>query len=99
MAFMEDHGITVRETVDARRESYDKKAGLALAKTNNKVLVAKGKKLLEFRLKAGVVQGDESDVDLEKAIIGPSGRLRAPTLRKGKTLYVGFSDDLYQALL
>jgi hypothetical protein len=32
-------------------------------------------------------------------LLGPTGNLRAPTLRKGKTLLVGFSADAYQAVL
>jgi len=34
----------------------------------------------------------------EKAVIGPSGSLRAPTARVGRTFYVGFSDEAYAAL-
>lgn len=33
--------------------------------------------------------------ELEKAVIGPSGNLRAPSLRTGKTWFVGFSEDAY----
>ena len=29
-------------------------------------------------------------------LLGPTGNLRAPTLRQGKTLLVGFSEDAYQ---
>jgi len=28
-------------------------------------------------------------------MLGPTGNLRAPTLRAGKTVLVGFSDDVY----
>jgi len=28
-------------------------------------------------------------------MLGPSGNLRAPTIRRGKTLLVGFNEDLY----
>jgi hypothetical protein len=31
----------------------------------------------------------------EKAVIGPSGNLRAPTLRCGKTWLVGFHEEAY----
>ena len=33
---------------------------------------------------------------LLKLLLGPSGNLRAPTLRKGKTLVVGFDEETYQ---
>ena len=32
---------------------------------------------------------------LRAAVIGPSGNLRAPTLRVGKTWLVGFSEEAY----
>ena len=33
--------------------------------------------------------------ELKKLILGPTGNLRAPTLRKGKTLIVGFHPEMY----
>ena len=35
---------------------------------------------------------------LAKLLLGPTGKLRAPTLRKGKTLVVGFDEATYQKL-
>ena len=32
-------------------------------------------------------------------MIGPSGNLRAPTLRVGTTLVVGFNDEMYDTVL
>ena len=32
---------------------------------------------------------------LLKAMLGPTGNLRAPTIRKGKTLLVGFNEEVY----
>jgi len=31
--------------------------------------------------------------------LGPTGNLRAPTFRKGKTLVVGFDESAYQKVL
>jgi len=53
--------------------------------------VAKGKKALVFDMK----KDPPEDEDLLAAILGPSGRLRAPTILKGKTLLVGFHDEAY----
>ena len=39
-----------------------------------------------------------SDEELTGLITARSGTLRAPTLRRGKTLVVGYSDGLYQEL-
>lgn len=53
--------------------------------------VAKGKKVLTFEPK----KDSFDDAELQKAAIGPSGNLRAPTLRTGKTWLVGFSEEAY----
>ncbi|MFT4843600.1 MAG: hypothetical protein ACI8UD_002563 [Planctomycetota bacterium] len=53
--------------------------------------VAKGKKVLTFEPKQDSFDHDE----FQKATIGPSGNLRAPTLRAGKTWFVGFSEEAY----
>ncbi len=39
-----------------------------------------------------------SDDELKKVLLGPTGNLRAPTLRKGKTLIVGFDQNTYEEL-
>lgn len=39
------------------------------------------------------------DETLCKALLGPTGNLRAPTLRVGKTLIVGFDKETYESLL
>ncbi|NRA74405.1 MAG: hypothetical protein HRU16_00575 [Planctomycetes bacterium] len=39
------------------------------------------------------------DEELAKGIIGPSGNLRAPTLRIGKTVIVGYHDDVYTEVM
>ena len=57
----------------------------------SRLVVAKGKKVTEFKaadLKAGI---DEA----ASAMLGPTGNLRAPTIRRGKTLLVGFNEEVY----
>lgn len=95
---MEEHGIEPKAIVDAKKETIDADAGMELALKSSKVVAAKGKKIVEFKLRAGKLSGDAEVEDLRKAIIGPSGNLRAPTLFVGKSLYVGFSAELYEAL-
>ncbi|MCA8941301.1 MAG: hypothetical protein KDB80_01970 [Planctomycetes bacterium] len=56
-----------------------------------KVIVAKGKKVLTFEPKKDSFDASE----FEKAVIGPSGNLRAPTIRTGKTWFVGFHEEAY----
>jgi arsenate reductase-like glutaredoxin family protein len=67
---------------------------IALAKTVSRLVVAKGKKIVDVDLK----KERPSDDELAALMLGPTGNLRAPTVRKGKTLYVGFSEEAYREL-
>ncbi|NCF86933.1 MAG: hypothetical protein GWQ05_13250 [Verrucomicrobiaceae bacterium] len=96
---MEEHQLEVKAITDAKKETIVAKEGLKLANAATAIHAAKGKKLVSFRLKGGKLQGEATDDDLRKAIIGPSGNLRAPTIWVGKTIYVGFTEELYDPLL
>ncbi len=39
------------------------------------------------------------DDTLLAQMLGPTGNLRAPTIRKGKTLLVGFHEETYASVL
>ena len=39
------------------------------------------------------------DDTLAAHVLGPTGNLRAPTLRRGKTLLIGFSEEAYREVL
>ncbi len=80
------------ETVYASKKLSTEDARKLLASVT-RLVVAKGKKTEEFDLKSGV-----TDVAVA-AMLGPTGNLRAPTLRSGKTLLVGFSEEAYTKLL
>ncbi len=53
--------------------------------------VAKGKKVAEVDLK----KERPDDAALASLMLGPTGNLRAPTLITGKTVVVGFNEELY----
>jgi hypothetical protein len=59
------------------------------------VIAAKGKKVSEFK----AAQLRETPDEVLAAITGPTGNLRAPAIRVGKTLLVGFSEEVYSSLL
>ncbi len=40
---------------------------------------------------------DFDEAELHKVAIGPSGNLRAPTFRAGKSWCIGFNDEAYGA--
>ena len=70
-----------------------RKDAAALAKAASRVIVAKGKKLDEWK-PAGKVPAAAID-----AMVGTTGNLRAPCLRIGKTVVVGFNEDTYVEVL
>ncbi len=63
-----------------------------MAKSASRVFVAKGKKISEFR------PGGKASAEIVSAMLGPTGNLRAPTIRKGKTVVVGYNDDLFEQI-
>ena len=56
----------------------------------NKVVVAKGKNVVTFDLK----KDPPDDDTLAAHLLGPTGNLRAPSVRRGSTLYVGFNEEV-----
>jgi hypothetical protein len=68
-----------------------RKDAAELAKQASLVIVAKGKKVSEFK------PAGKASKELVEAMLGPTGNLRAPTLRSGKTVVVGFNEDVFQA--
>lgn len=86
--------ITAATVVNARKEQFDRARTLELLQTPTQVIAVKGKKILRFSLKK-----DQQPPDaLLSAVIGPSGNLRAPAIRAGKVLVVGFHPDVYGEL-
>mgnify|MGYP001402342154 FL=1 len=81
--------------MNARKEQFDRDAALQLLQTVSQVIAVKGKKVLRFP----IVKGQSVAEDLLSAILGPSGNLRAPALRKGKTFVVGFDPEVYSEVL
>ncbi len=96
---MDDHGVEVGAKVDAKKETIRAEEGLALALRTSRVYAVQGKKRLQFECRGGKLVGEEGNESLRKAIIGPSGNLRAPTLWVGKSLVVGFEPDMYAEVL
>ena len=92
--YLETNTISVTQLQDAGKRKEGPKEALALARSASKVIVARGKKMVTFDMK----KGTPDDATLLAHLLGPSGNLRAPTVRKGKTLLVGFSDELYANL-
>lgn len=69
------------------------KEARAIAKASSKVYVAKGKKLDVFDMKSASLS------EVTEKMLGPTGNLRAPTMRIGMITVVGFSDEAFQSVL
>ena len=83
------------ETVNATKVRYDADAALALLAGIDTLIATKGKKVETFDLK----HDRPDDETLLARMMGPTGNLRAPTARVGRTLAVGFNPDVYARLL
>ncbi len=60
----------------------------------NEIYAIKGKKIVHFDLRC-----DKPDAaELARVLLGPTGNLRAPALRRGKTLLVGFDEETYRRI-
>ena len=59
------------------------------------LIAAKGKKVETFDLKTD----RPDDATLLARMMGPTGNLRAPTARVGRTLVVGFNEEAYARVL
>src|ERR1700687_166226 len=93
--FLEQNDLAVGTTVDANKEKRGREAALALAKSVAKVVVGRGKKVVTIDMK----KDPPDDDTLAGMLLGPTGNLKAPTLRKGNLLLVGFSAEAYKQVL
>jgi hypothetical protein len=79
--------------VDARKQSFDAKAAVALLRTGKRILAAKGKKIVELDPQTA------ADAEIAAAALGPSGNLRAPAIRAAGSYLVGFSEETFSRML
>lgn len=84
----------MKEQVSAGKK-LGAETALALAKEAGKVIVMKGKKITPFDMKKDA----PADADLLAHMLGATGNLRAPTLKRGKTVLVGFNEEIYTDIL
>lgn len=83
------------ETVNASKDRIGAKDALKLLDGVRKLVVAKGNKVVSFDL----ARNRPDDQTLIDHMLGPTGNLRAPTLRIGTTMLVGYNDEVYQSAL
>ena len=80
--------------MNAKKEKLQGPTALKMAGESNELFVGKGKKVVHLNLKKEPASNEE----ILKLMLGPTGNLRAPTLRVGKKLVVGFNEEMYEGL-
>ena len=84
--------MDIRKTVSAGAK-LGRTDALALLSEVSRVIIAKGRKVNTYDKR-------EADVDMQACLeqmLGSTGNLRAPTVKKGRTLLVGFNEKEYRA--
>lgn len=82
---MDARELEPKETTPASRK-LGRDDAEELVEAAKKIVVAKSGKVRTFK------GGDDEAVD---ALLGPTGNLRSPTVRAGKTLLVGFDEGAW----
>lgn len=80
--------------MDAKKTRYGAGELAALFGAAGEAHVAKGKRVETWRWSGGRLPAE-----LAGAVLGPSGNLRAPTVRAGTTWCVGFAPEGWSAAL
>ncbi len=65
-----------------------------MARQVERVVATKGKKRTELDMRQ-----KPSDEEVLALLLGPTGNIRAPLIRVGKTLVAGFDPDVYNGAL
>ncbi|MEK6260540.1 MAG: ArsC family (seleno)protein [Planctomycetota bacterium] len=91
-AFLAEHKIAVAAQDDARKTPLVETDALKLVSQANDLYVTRGTKVIHIDVK----RERPDDETLLGLLIGPSGKLRAPTIKLGKTLVVGFDQATYE---
>jgi len=93
--FLAKHKIAIAARTDAKKATIKGDAALGVLKNVDEVYAAKGKQVVHVDLR----RSKPARAELLSVLLGPTGNLRAPTLRTGRTLLVGFDEATYTRLL
>jgi len=81
--------------VDAKKQTIKGDRALSVLAGVDDLYAAKGRHVVHVDLRGG----KPDRAALLGLLLGPTGNLRAPTLRKGRTLLVGFDEPTYAKVL
>lgn len=81
--------------IDAKKSTIAEADVGAVLKEVDQIYSTRGRTVEHLDLK----RDKPSKAAIRHAIIGPSGNLRAPAVRLGRTLLIGFEEGMYDQLL
>ncbi len=76
--------------MDATKDRKGAKEALRIAREASEIVVAKRGKVVRVRM----AKDAPTDAELRALVLGPTGNLRAPTMRIGKKLLIGFDETI-----
>lgn len=88
MGVLKDKELAIEKEVNASNDTISGDEIWDLVKQSESIVVASGKKILEYS------PSDDRDEILAK-ISGRTGNLRAPSLKIGSSIYIGFNEEMY----
>ncbi|MBX9724532.1 MAG: hypothetical protein K2X81_24205 [Candidatus Obscuribacterales bacterium] len=86
--------IDAQTTVDAKKQTLGRNEALVLAKTAKEIYSMKGNKLIHIDM----CENAPSEKELLEAMLGPTGNLRAPSIKLDDTLIIGFNEETFSKL-
>lgn len=81
--------------MDAKKQTIKGEQALSVLAGVDELYAVKSKRVVHVDL----TKGRPDKAALLALLLGPTGNLRAPTLRKGRTLLVGFDESTYRRVL
>lgn len=81
--------------MNARKTPWIGDRALEALRDVDELYATRGKQVIHVDLR----KSRPGSAELLGLLLGPSGNLRAPTIRKGRTLIVGFDEATYAAIV
>jgi len=87
--------VDVTSETNAKKHPIKGRAALRVLDGVDELHVTKGQRVVRVNLR----KQRPSDEEILALLLGPSGNLRAPTVRRGRRLVVGFDETTYRSVL
>jgi len=87
--------VETTSPVDARKTRIEWQDVRRIIREVDDIYIAKGRKVIHIELK----DGEQEPEMLARLLLRPSGNLRTPAFRRGRTLVVGFDEETCRKVL